>query len=88
MLSKHPLGCFVGFLVTTMTFWKTVLYMMQYTNLCNGSHLIEHLDMATLMFGFLIPNLTWIVVPFLLMVYFGRRIVSALLNQKSMEKAD
>ena len=85
MLSKNPLGCFVGFLVTTMTFWKTVLYMLQYTHLCNGAHLTDHLDIVTLIFAFLIPNCTWIVVPFLLMVYFGRKVVSAL---KSIEKID
>ena len=45
-----------------MTFWKTVLYQVQYTELC-GVHLVAHLSWQSYTLLLLFPNGIWIVMP-------------------------
>lgn len=73
----------VGFFVSALTFWKTVLYMLQYTELCNGSQRVAHLNWNQFLFLFLLPNGIWIVFPFVFIVFFGTQLYSLILNSKS-----
>ena len=47
MLRRHNSGILVGFLVTVMTFWKTVIYGLLYTLLCTNSHPFQHASWRT-----------------------------------------
>lgn len=66
-----------------MTFWKTVLYMLRYTWLCNGAHQLAHLSWAEFLFLFLLPNGLWLVFPFTFMLWFG----GALLKSPRMKSS-
>ena len=68
----------VAFLVQAFTFWKTVLYMIQYTPLCNGSHLVEHLDWLKYTALFLGTNGWWIVIPLLSLWTLWKTLLSAM----------
>lgn len=82
--SKGAVLC--AFTVSTMTFWKTVIYMIQYFDFCAGGHLVKHHTWSQYIGLFLIPNGIWIVVPFYLMVVYGKKILCALHSNNTEHK--
>ena len=74
------------FFVSALTFWKTCAYTIQYTELCNGSHLIAHLEWPHFVFLFLIPNGVWLVVPGLLLIVYGSKILHILGSYKDKKQ--
>ncbi|XP_071951320.1 uncharacterized protein [Antedon mediterranea] len=62
--------------VNTMTWWKTVLYMLMYTDFCNGNDMIGTSDPLLLIFCFFIPNGFWILVPGMSIISLGKRLAS------------
>ena len=65
----------VAFMVSTMTFSKTVFYFLVSSELCGGQHFVNHNDWKSAVFLYIIPNGIWILVPFLCMVTLGNIIV-------------
>jgi len=61
--SRHTAA--VALSVSLLTFWKTTLYMLQYTDLCGGGHYHSHNDAFTNFLYLWLPNGIWMVVPFL-----------------------
>lgn len=53
-VAKYPAASVVGFTSAVMTFWKTVLYLLQeyYCSLCS----IGHNDMKSMVMFWVIPN--------------------------------
>ena len=76
----------IGFLVSAWTFWKTLLYSLQYTELCNGGHRLSHIDRGTTFLMYIIPNGLWLVFPFILMIYYGKKLFIALDYSRRVKK--
>lgn len=74
-----------GFFVSSLTWWKTVIYMLQYTWLCNGAHLVTHLDWTQLVFLFLIPNGIWILFPMWFMLSYGSQLCHSVMSYKDKQ---
>jgi len=55
----------LAFSVSLMTLWKTVLYMLQYTELCGGGKYHSHNDAFTNFLYLWLPNGIWITLPLL-----------------------
>jgi len=55
----------LAFTVNVMILWKTVLYMLQYTELCGGGAYHSHNDAFTTFLYLWLPNGIWITLPFL-----------------------
>ncbi|RMX57083.1 hypothetical protein pdam_00008222 [Pocillopora damicornis] len=72
---KVGLSVLVAFMVSTMTFSKTVFYFLVSSELCGGQHFVNHNDWKSAVFLYIIPNGIWILVPFLCMVTLGNIIV-------------
>ncbi|XP_070553233.1 uncharacterized protein [Ptychodera flava] len=84
---NHRCTTVTSFTVSTMTFWKTVLYFVMSTSLVNGSNMIGTSDPLKLIFLFLIPNGVWLLLPALSMISLGNRLAEPLENtQKSKKK--
>lgn len=75
-------GFLVAFFVSSLTFWKTFLYMLQYTSLCNGSHRLAHTSWNESLFLFLLPNGIWLVFP-LFFIWFYGTLIKSLLDKKT-----
>lgn len=73
--SRAPL---LAFLVQAFVFWKTALYLIQYTPLCNGQKLVEHLDWVTYITLFLGTNGWWLVIPCLSLIHLWKVISSSI----------
>jgi len=76
----------IGFLVSTFTFWKTLLYCLQYTELCNGSHRLKHIDRATTILMYIMPNGLWLTSCFILMIYYGKKLFIAIEYSRHVKK--
>lgn len=76
----------LAFLCLAFTFWKTTLYMIQYTPLCKGSKLVNHLDWATYIFLFWGTNGWWIIVPFLSLISLWRILMSMVTYQHDLKQ--
>ena len=76
----------IGFLASVMTFWKTVIYLLQYTPLCTDVDLFSHMTWSTMVWMFIVPNGIWILIPLLVLIYFGRRMNSLLSHQDNVKK--
>ena len=70
-------------IVSVMTFWKTVLYMIQYSETFCG----EHVGIQDIILLFIIPNGIWLVCPFMVIIYYSMKL-SSLLGKKSQAKKD
>lgn len=57
--------------------------MIQYTDLCHGTHLLKNADFATTLKLFYIPNGTWIVMSALVMITTWNYLASALTTGKN-----
>ncbi|XP_065184802.1 uncharacterized protein LOC135815430 [Sycon ciliatum] len=55
----------LGLVTLMMTWWKTVAYMIQYMDICNGGDYLAKNTTMSLVFLFLIPNGLWLVFPLL-----------------------
>jgi len=55
----------LAFCVNLMILWKSVLYFLQYTELCGGGKYHSHNDAVTNFLYLRLPNLVWIIVPLL-----------------------
>lgn len=55
----------LAFLALAFTFWKTTIYMLQYTEACGGGAYHKHNDLFALIFLFIVPNCFWLAVPLL-----------------------
>ena len=86
-LLRSPHALLTGLIVSVMTFWKTMLYMIQYFDICAGGHRMEHVDTQTMMMYFVLPSGTWLVFPFIMILYYSKKL-SLLLSQKSQSKRD
>ena len=65
-----------GFMVSTMTWSKTMLYFLLSTPCCHGDHDYHAgVNWQTFVLIYIIPNGFWIVLPFLCMVSLGKRLV-------------
>jgi len=62
---NSPRTAALAFTVSLMTLWKTVLYCLQYTDLCGGGTYHSHNDAFTNFLYLWLPNGIWVVVPFL-----------------------
>ncbi|KAJ8298438.1 hypothetical protein KUTeg_024969 [Tegillarca granosa] len=58
----------LAFTVTVMTFWKTVLYFLMFTEFCGAGHYRVGITLMQEIFIFAIPNGVWILVPFLALI--------------------
>jgi hypothetical protein len=69
-------GVVVGLIVTVATFWKTVIYFL--VEASSGLEMtrqsIERGDVVGFLMVAILPNLVWIVVPFVVLVTLGRQI--------------
>ena len=65
-------------MTSAMTFWKTVLYMLQYTDLCGGGEYNRQNDLFNTVLFLWIPNGIWILVPFIVIVVLWNRIIKVL----------
>lgn len=83
---KVGLSVLVAFMVSTMTFSKTVFYFLVSSELCGGQHFVNHNDWKSAVFLYIIPNGIWIVVPFLSMVATGKIIVDCTGNGQTSGK--
>ena len=86
IFARSSKAVLVGFLVSVLTFWKTVLYMIQYTEICNGGDRLSHVDIGNAILFFVIPNGFWLVFPFILIIYYGRKLSTALDYSCQMKK--
>ena len=86
LLQKNKGAWLCGFAVSTMTFWKTVIYMIQYFEFCAGDHLVQHLTWQQYIGLFMIPNGIWLVFPFYFMLVYGRKLKSGLDHTDLAEK--
>lgn len=75
---KSGLSVLLAFMVSTMTFSKTVLYFLVSTSLCNGEHFVNHSDWRKTVLLYIIPNGFWIVIPFFCMVATGSILVRSM----------
>lgn len=75
---KSGLSVLLAFMVSTMTFSKTVLYFLVSTSLCNGEHFVNHSDWRKTVLLYIIPNGFWIVIPFFCMVATGSILVHSM----------
>lgn len=66
MKSKHTQ--IAAFTVSVMTFWKTVLYFVMFTEFCGAGPLRVQNTIAQEIFIYVIPNGIWIVCPFMAMI--------------------
>lgn len=64
--SKHTR--IAAFTVSVMTFWKTVLYFVMFTEFCGAGPLRVQNTLLQEIFVYVIPNGIWVVVPFIVMV--------------------
>jgi len=72
---KAGLSLLLAFMVSTMTFAKTVLYFLLSTSVCGEQHYISHNDWNTMILLYIIPNGIWIILPFLCMVAIGQKML-------------
>ena len=87
-LLKSPRALLLGLIVSVMTFWKTLLYMIQYSEtFCGGGHRLKHVSMQDAILMFIIPSGTWLIFPFMLIIYYSRKL-SSLLDRKLQTKKD
>ena len=77
-----------GFAVSTMTFWKTVIYMIQYFEFCGGGHLVQHLNWQQYLGLFMLPNGIWLVFPFYFMLNYGKKLNSVLNGTEKKKKSE
>ncbi|KAL9612279.1 MAG: hypothetical protein Q9167_003102 [Letrouitia subvulpina] len=70
------LACLLGFSLSVVTFAKTVIYMLN--EYFSGFHNIGHNDAMTLVFLWIIPNGSWILLPGYMIFVFGADIVQGL----------
>ena len=75
MTGKTGLPNLFAFMVSTMTFAKTVLYFLLTTSLCGGQHYVDHNNWKMMIFVYFLPNGVWIILPFLCMVATGRKML-------------
>jgi len=80
---KAGLSLLLAFMVSTMTFAKTVLYFLLSTSICGGEHYISHNDWNRMILLYIIPNGIWIILPFLCMVATGQRILICMESEES-----
>jgi len=76
---RKPLAAVLGLIVSVATFWKTVAYFTieATSGLEKTIHSINSGDIAGFLFIGVLPNLFWIVLPFLVIVSLGRRMNAA-----------
>lgn len=85
LLTRNKGAVLTGFFVSALTWWKTVIYMLQYTWLSNGAHLVSHLNWMQFSFLFLIPNGIWIVVPAWFMLSYGSQLYHIVMAHKDKQ---
>lgn len=73
---KDPLAVLIGFASLVCTFSKTVLYTAN--EHYSGYAGVGHNDLKTLITLYFIPNGTWLLVPAILIFYFGRDLARSL----------
>ncbi|XP_071494977.1 uncharacterized protein [Diadema antillarum] len=76
--SRHAKTDLVALIANIMTMWKTVLYLLMYTPLARGTHLLGTDDPVKLVFLFAIPNGIWILLPALGALQLFNRILERL----------
>ena len=86
MSGKAGLTNLFAFMVSTMTFAKTVLYFLLTTSLCGGQHYVSHNDWKTTILLYYFPNGIWIIIPFLCMVANGRKMLAFMDNETEAKK--
>lgn len=86
MSGKAGLSLLLTFMVSTMTFAKTVLYFLLSTSLCGEEHYISQNDWKTMILVYIIPNGIWIIVPFLCMVATGHKMLVSMENGDAKAK--
>ena len=73
-------------MVSTMTFAKTLLYLLMSSVLCHGQEHIMNNDWMSLIFLFLVPSGIWVVFPFLSVMALGQKILHHLENEELTAK--
>ena len=86
MSGKAGLSNLFAFMVSTMTFAKTVLYFLLSTSLCGGEHYVNHNDWKTTILLYFLPNGIWIIIPFLCMVATGRKMLASMDDETEAKK--
>ncbi|KAG8988094.1 hypothetical protein FRB94_001106 [Tulasnella sp. JGI-2019a] len=74
--SDAPLAPLVGFLASSMTLSKTILYMLReyYCGWCG----VRQNDLETLIFLWIFPNVLWILLPTIIMYILGKDLAASL----------
>ena len=80
-------GRLLAFMTLTMTWWKTVCYMIQYLDICNGGDYIAGVDSTSLIFLFLLPNGLWLLFPGLGMLSLWNSLSAAITSSRGKKTA-
>ena len=86
-MSRKQSGLILALVVSVMAFWKTVLYMIQYTPYCKDSKTnLDHLKLSELLFFFIIPSGVWLVVPFFCILHFSKSLMNAIIIPRTEDQ--
>lgn len=79
-MKRRQAAILCGFFVSSLTFWKTILYYLRYA--CHGEHLLAAVvETEELVLWIVTPGIIWFLIPACFIVSYGRLILAALRNQ-------
>ena len=82
LLKKSKAAILCGFLVSTMTAWKTLLFWMRTFPIFGGGHLLGHTTWGDYIFWIIIGNGLWTCIPAAFIYAYGKIILKALNDMK------
>ena len=82
LLKKSKAAILCGFLVSTMTAWKTLLFWIRTFPILGGGHLHAHTTWGDYIFWIAFVNCLWIGVPAAFVYAYGKIILKALYDTK------
>lgn len=65
----------LGFTVSVMTFWKTIMYFLMLAEICGGHNFRKGNEFWEEIFIIAIPNGVWVVLPFIVMAALWNRMM-------------
>ena len=82
-MGKPGQSVLLAFMVSTMTFSKTVLFVVISSGLCGCHSHVSLEDWKKTVYLYILPNGIWIVVPLLCMVATGKIMLDCMKNYKT-----
>jgi len=86
IIGKTGQSVLIAFMVSTMTFSKTVLFILISSGLCGGHTHVNLDDWKRTVYFYIVPNGIWIVVPVLCMVATGKILLDCMKNYEVHEE--